>query len=589
MNKDRILFVILPQSLMLPTLGPAYLISYLRQYHIAADVFDCNLYKENFISELKKVVDTGYRLISMGFAMDQLFDAVSLTALIKNQSPQCTVIIGGAGPSSAPEYCLKKTGADVLFSGEAELALTKYAQGFLHGPHNPESIPGIYIRQGEDIIFTGREEIIHDLDTIPFPDLDSYINDYVKLEHQRFSYPAGTQWAPILTSRGCTHKCNFCFHTGKFRMRSITNVIEELLLLNDIKEIGYVQFYDDLFTHSKERVLEFCEAYHKNNFTFRHYVKGRAEIFDKEIVDALRDSGCDAIAIGVESYNEKTLDFIGKKVTKEQLKNACDVVKDGGVNLTLTYIFGEPTDTKESLDQTVDFVKDYIDGYENIPRTPFDLIPYPGTPIYRWGVKNGFIRDEDDFMEKLRLASKTYKPVFNFTDIPQSEFEALFASTKIKIMKYWIPKRLQYLNKLEKANTASHERLSEWRKSLNNYLSQYNKSRTVCFDSSSGESLIDSLFSKFSTFIKDEHIEKLSIFGLGPVGSVVLGLASAAGIKITRLYDSKAKTVLDCKSQKFTPDNHDGTPVMICADDHDAASTISMQMLENEIDYYIVK
>ena len=99
--------------------------------------------------------------------------------------------------------------------------------------------------------------------------------------------------------------------------------------------------------------------------------------------------GLIGILIGVESGDEQTMHHRdGKKgLTIPKLSHLRDKTRQLGIRLHFLLIVGLPRDTRESI----------VDTYELIRRYEPDTIgvtiitPYPGTPLYEQGVREGWI------------------------------------------------------------------------------------------------------------------------------------------------------------------------------------------------------
>ena len=60
---------------------------------------------------------------------------------------------------------------------------------------------------------------------------------------------------------------------------------------------------------------------------------------------------------GVESGCQRIRDSLKKRVTTEQCENAIKWAKEAGIFVTVSVILGYPGETKETLQETLDFVR----------------------------------------------------------------------------------------------------------------------------------------------------------------------------------------------------------------------------------------
>jgi radical SAM superfamily enzyme YgiQ (UPF0313 family) len=417
-------------------LGLAYVVAALRQADIYPELALMDAEQMDLEDIKEKLSKSRYDFISFGFLFDNLPRVLKLMAVINDTAPESKVIIGGPGPSACPEYMLRKTGADVAVDGEAELI---FPHLLTHYPSDLKSFTtkGIHYRIDDEIYSTGPGEIYEDLDRCPLPAWDAFpMEDYLKT-----ALPPATKedrYMVMVTSRGCPYRCNFCFHTNKFRFRSPERVAQEVALLQERYRITFIQFYDDLFMSSKERCLSLCDAFAKNNLKFRYRINGRVNIVDDEQLLALKSTGCEAIGYGIESGDQQVLDYMHKKTTIRQIHQAVESTKRHGIHVTTPMIFGQPIENLESLNASKELLMALIDGHESSPRDIRRLTPYPGTDIYKWAVKKGRIKNEEDFFRRFQGA---FQFSFNLTNLSDEIFEASLKDANDEIRLVWEKKR----------------------------------------------------------------------------------------------------------------------------------------------------
>jgi radical SAM superfamily enzyme YgiQ (UPF0313 family) len=83
--------------------------------------------------------------------------------------------------------------------------------------------------------------------------------------------------------------------------------------------------------------------------------------------------------IGFESFNQATMDAIGKGTNKvAEYASVVKQIQDHGIAVNGQFIFGFDTDTSQSFEMAIEAIEDLgVDAPSiNI------LVPYPGTPLY---------------------------------------------------------------------------------------------------------------------------------------------------------------------------------------------------------------
>jgi hypothetical protein len=123
----------------------------------------------------------------------------------------------------------------------------------------------------------------------------------------------------------------------------------------------------------------------------------RANNLDQELLIKMRKAGAVRLVIGLESASPRLLEYINKRVTREQVAQVFRWAHEAGIMTSVEIIAGFPTETDDDIRATLDFLeqnRDYIDeAYLN----PFYLernslmFRYP----QRYGIEN--IRTERTF------------------------------------------------------------------------------------------------------------------------------------------------------------------------------------------------
>ena len=276
------------------------------------------------------------------------------------------VIIGGSHVTFLPDEALEH--ATYVARGEGGEQLMLELIEALEGRRELSSITGLSYMQEGLAVHNPPRELCADLDALPFPDL-TLIEGHEKLTN-----------IPIMTSWGCPFACNFCSVTAmfgrKYRFRSAENVIAEI----KEKRPKRIFFYDDNFAANKKRLKRLLQMMIDENLVVPWYAQVRTDVVrDPELLDLMRRSGADFVALGLESVNQETLDHFEKSQTVEDIERAIGVLHDYGIRSHGMFVLGAEPDTVATVRDTVAFaLKNRIDTVMlNI------LTPLPGTPQFR--------------------------------------------------------------------------------------------------------------------------------------------------------------------------------------------------------------
>jgi radical SAM superfamily enzyme YgiQ (UPF0313 family) len=230
----------------------------------------------------------------------------------------------------------------------------------------------------------------------------------------------------IFASRGCPFKCIYCYHDfmgQKYRHRSAQNVLNEIKILYQKYTVPYFHFIDDEFCLKKEFVLEFCKLFKAYSAQIGHKLTfgctGRVNIMTEDLVMALADAGCVSLGYGIETGSQRMLDTIKKGVTVEQAKRAVRLTQKYFGWASCSLMIGYPGETRETIQETIDFCKELA----LVPQVIFFITPYPGTQLYRMALKQGRIKDEEEYL--LNLGEQGERVRVNFTDFSDKELVAI--------------------------------------------------------------------------------------------------------------------------------------------------------------------
>ena len=337
-------------------------------------------------------------------------------------------IIGGHGPSPEPEYFLKKTGADVVVIGEGEETVVELFAA-LADQKSLNDIQGIAYRDGSEVVITPRRELIQDIDTIPWPAYKLF-----PIEHYRLlRMPHATHHdfvMPMLSGRGCTFTCNFCYRMDKgFRPRSAEAIVEEIKYLKKEFHISYIAFSDELLMSSKQRTVEICESFLKHDLNIKWDCNGRLNYAAPDVLNIMKKAGCVFINYGIEAFDDDVLRKMNKSLTTKQINRGIDATLAAGISPGLNMLFGHIGDNKETLKAAVDFLIRHDDGAQM--RTIRPVTPYPGSPLYYYAIEKGLIKDVEDFYTNRHLNADLF--AVNFTELSEDGLYAELMDANIAL------------------------------------------------------------------------------------------------------------------------------------------------------------
>lgn len=347
--------------------------------------------KKNFKPILDGIKKFEPGLVAISCVTNLFSWARKITSLVKEWK-NVPVILGGVHPTIMPENTLTRTKADMVCMGEAEnaiLELVTHLENNSWENFNKLDIPNIWFKRNDEIVQNPVAPLIHDLDSLPFPDKDLF-----------YKYRTFARRAYVIAGRGCPFHCTYCFNhqfqklysgKGKYtRRNSVDYVIEELQYYRKQYGITSVHFYDDVFITNKNWVLEFCEKYEKH-LGLPFYCLVQPRTVDLELMKALKKAGCTYVSMGIESGDEEIRRNVLKRPMKdEHIYRAVEIIKQSGIKLITFNIFGFPRETPELMWKTYNM---------NLKLSPSGLFtytfyPFPRTELMEISRQDGLLDEE---------------------------------------------------------------------------------------------------------------------------------------------------------------------------------------------------
>lgn len=268
-------------------------------------------------------------------------------------------VLGGTHASFRPDEAIQH--ADHVVVGEGEIVFRELVLGTINQP----------VIQG-----------------ISLPELDSIPPFNWEETNLKFYVQKDTPFPPLknprsigmITSRGCPGKCIFCHNslrTTKTRFNSAERVCHEIDYLMENHYIDSIAFVDDEFLMNKRRLSEMCQHFREVGLVWG--CQARSTMITDEKADLLSKSGCSWVGIGFESGNQRTLNILKANLASvEGNIEAIKILKNHGIMVIGSFIFGTPSETYNEMMDTIDFI---IEQPFDLPNVN-SLTPYPASSLW---------------------------------------------------------------------------------------------------------------------------------------------------------------------------------------------------------------
>lgn len=416
-------------------IGLAHVITALKTHNIDYDFVDVN---RETINWMERLYDGDYYAVGMGGLFSDFNFMMDFVVSLKQISPNTPFILGGHITSDLNrEIMFSKIPLDYAVIGEGEEvlpALLKHLKGE-DCIQPPLHIPGILYRDTNgQPLFTGSSKPIDIRRINVYPTWDDIDVEY----YLGMGVPGyeRIRAIPVLTGRGCTGHCTFCSPTnGRYRVRAIEHVIEELHRLNAKYNFDSFAFLNEIMYPTSKMVYEFLEAY-KASGIGKSWINCLRVDLGTEMLKAMKDAGCIGANCGIESGNDRVLTQIRKGITVSQVKTFFSDCKEVGLTAKGSFIVGNETETAEELIQTVDLLlkEDIFSVGASL------LIIYPGTEVYGRALEQGRIADEYEYIKNLDythiVRTGTFRNV-NYLNMSAMANDVLFNTATVQLRRLY--------------------------------------------------------------------------------------------------------------------------------------------------------
>ncbi|MFX1451384.1 MAG: B12-binding domain-containing radical SAM protein [Promethearchaeota archaeon] len=261
-------------------------------------------------------------------------------------------ILGGWHPSFLPSEILKFPFVDIIVRGEGELTFRELVKN-----ENLEDIKGISYKDNGNIVNSPDRPLIKDLNKLPLPVRKLRSNNAY---YQIFQMPLDA----IETSRGCPYKCTFCnihlFYRGSYRIKNVNRVIQELKIISNQKIRKNVLIVDDNFTVNMKRVEEICDKIIEEGIKLDLICQSRIDVIkhNPNIIKKMSQAGFWLFFLGIESFNQKSLNDIQKRVYFRDIVEAINILHQNDIIIIGSLLIGSNLDEEEKdIDLMIKIVK----------------------------------------------------------------------------------------------------------------------------------------------------------------------------------------------------------------------------------------
>jgi len=297
------------------------------------------------------------------------------------------IVCGGPAFSIMPTECFEYLGCDIGLAGDAGETFAALAESIEIGEPSYFDLPGlVYKKDGRTIRNEGyctsafaQSPRLEDLDMARYNKAGFGIGILTKLGG--FYYPANASDAQIDES-------------GWRVIRPIDQVVAEVKSMKDRFDMKKVFFVDNGFNLPLDHAKSLCSAIIEADINIRWNTCLAPFNCDTELIGLMKDAGCGLVMMVNRSGNPGDMGSMVEE--NDALAEVCRMCDEGGLHYNLGKQFGEPGETRESVDNKLDFLRSVNPALASL-RVGVSVMP--GTEVALIAKQEGLIKDERELVK----------------------------------------------------------------------------------------------------------------------------------------------------------------------------------------------
>ena len=377
-------------------IGLAYIAGQLDQGRHTVKLLDLMFAEDDFLEEVEQTVHAfqpelvgiSIRNLSNHSYLDPQWQLPITKAVIERlrATTRAPIVCGGPAFSLLPKECFTYVQPDLGITGDAGETFAELADRLHRGDAFHADLPGlIYPSKGGVVVNSirstsqfSRPPRLDDLDMTRYRQAGFGIGVLTKLGG--FSYPTSQ-----VAGQG---------EEGAWRViRPIAEVVQEVKDLEARFHLRKVFFIDNGFNIPLAHAKALCRALIDADLQVHWNTVLAPYGCDAEIIELMKQAGCVLVMMvnrGGDGHAGTDLDE-----SLQPLLDTCRLCEDGGLPYTITQVFGEPGDTRATVEHKLAFLRSLQPAMANV-RIGVSLLP--GTVAATKALEEGLINDEADLI-----------------------------------------------------------------------------------------------------------------------------------------------------------------------------------------------
>ena len=386
-------------------LGIASLKAFLLSRDFKADTLDMAIEQISVAETVNRILSGRPRMVGVSMLEDTKNNGFAVISRLRQNGFDGKIVIGGYFPTFASKEILRDfPQVDYIVRGEGELTLLELMEAELKRDNAKpvKQIAGLSYRDDGRIVENSPRPLIDDLDILP-PIDRKYAPQVLNAK----------QYLSMYATRGCWGGCSFCDIVGlygiskgkRWRRRSVKNLADELESLVKRFNTRHFIFNDDQFLvkgKSAYRLVdEFASELERRNLDIEFELMCRADTVTRKVMQRLKDVGLKRVFLGLESFDEKQLKRMNKRISVRQNLKAVITLYKLKIDVIASVILADAFTTLWDLllQFTILYIirQRYFNSINSKISVNKKLEVYRGSSVYQEYKSKGLLTKDDYF------------------------------------------------------------------------------------------------------------------------------------------------------------------------------------------------
>ena len=361
-----------------------YMAPFLENHGYEVVILDSRVHMDDWEQILEKELKDAFAIGITSMSGPDLIPAMRASQIARSMKNKVHVMWGGHHSSALPDEIFNENMAEYVFLGPAEYTFPKVLDCLFDKKEFPPELKGVLWKDKGKIV--GHR--IPNFAKFDYEEAPAY--HLIDVE----KYRSKNNVVAYFKTRGCPFKCTFCA-TGNFNTshKLPSQYHREIKYLLDDLKFDNLCFRDPTF-FLKASVVMSCAGL-INDLGEKKKWKGQARgtfhrQYTPEQFKFMKKSGLTSVMFGVESGSQRMLDFMVKKVKREDYIKSAQVLGDLGIEMYASFMFAMPGETVADLRETIKLMHELKKVNPKIFLQNCVFIPLPATKMFKDAVGMGY-------------------------------------------------------------------------------------------------------------------------------------------------------------------------------------------------------